>query len=112
MRWHHEQVEGDKDAGKLPEWVRTERRPWQHSGQMTRHWKAALKVAGLPADRVPYCLRHSSIVRMLRQGVPVRIVAAAHDTSIAMIEKHYSAYIVDATEDMLRNALLPLHPEA
>jgi hypothetical protein len=38
----------------------------------------------------------------------VRLVAAAHDTSMAMIEKHYGAFIVDATEDLLRRAMVPM----
>lgn len=111
LRWHHKQVEGDKAAGRLPEWVRTERRPWTVASEMTRPWRAALTVAELPGDLVPYCLRHSSIVRGLRAGLPVRLVAAVHDTSVAMIEKHYGAFIVDATEDLLRRAAVPLAPD-
>ncbi len=112
MRWHHRQVEGDRVAGRLPEWQRTERRPWLTSSEMTRQWQAAITAAGLPADYVPYALRHSSIVRGLRAGLPVRLVAAVHDTSVAMIEKHYSAYVVDASEDLLRRAAVSLAPAA
>lgn len=110
MRWHHRQAEGDKAAGRLPAWVRDERRPWKVAAEMSRPWRAALVAAELPGDLVPYCLRHSSIVRGLRAGLPVRLVAAAHDTSVAMIEAHYSAFIVDAAEDLLRRAALPLAP--
>jgi integrase len=112
LRWHHKQIEGDKATGRLPEWVQTERRSWRLAAEMTRPWRAALTAAGLPGDLIPYCLRHSSIVRGLRVGLPVRLVAAAHDTSVAMIEKHYAAFIVDATEDLLRRALVPLAPAA
>ena len=42
-----------------------------------------------------YCLRHSSIVRMLLRNVPIRLVASLHNTSVAMIEKHYSRYITE-----------------
>lgn len=109
MRWHHRQVEGDKAKGRLPAWERTERRPWVHAAEMTRPWRATLAAAGLPVNLVPYSLRHSSIVRGLRAGLPVRLVAAVHDTSTAMIERHYGAHIVDAAEDLLRRALVPLH---
>ena len=109
MRWHHRQVEGDKEAGRLPAWERTERRPWAHAAEMTRPWRATLAAARLPGNLVPYSLRHSSIVRGLRAGLPVRLVAAVHDTSTAMIERHYGAHIVDAAEDLLRRALVPLH---
>jgi hypothetical protein len=33
-------------------------------------------------------------------------VAALHDTSVEMIEKHYAAYIIDMTEDMARKTLM------
>ncbi len=112
LRWHHRQEAGDKAMGKLPTWVRTERRPWATASELARPWRAALKAAELPADLVPYSLRHSSIVRGLRAGLPVRLVAAAHDTSVAMIEKHYGAFIVDAAEDLLRRAAVPLAPPA
>ena len=75
---------------------------------MTRRWRATIAAAGLPHGLVPYCLRHSSIVRGLRAGLPVRLVAAVHDTSADMIERHYGAFIVDATEDLLRRAIVPM----
>lgn len=53
-----------------------------------------------------YALRHSSIVRALLLNVPVRIVAASHDTSVAAIEKHYSKYILEHSDDISRHALL------
>jgi integrase len=63
--------------------------------------------AGLDPDEVTiYALRHSSIVRQLLKGIPVRIVADAHDTSVAMIEKTYSKYISHHADDLLRGALL------
>jgi hypothetical protein len=105
-------VEGDKAVGRVSEWVRAERRPWAVASEMTRPWRAALTTAELPGDLVPYSLRHSSIVRGLRAGLPVRLVAAVHDTSVAMIEKHYAAFIVDATEDLLRAAAASLAPPA
>jgi hypothetical protein len=75
---------------------------------MTRPWRAAVATAGLPAGLVPYCLRHSSIVRGLTNGLPVSLVAKVHDTSVAMIEKHYGAFIVDAAEELLRRAMVPM----
>lgn len=110
LRWHHRQVGGDPKAGKLPAWERVERRAWRVPSEMSRMWHAAIKAAGLSKGLVPYCLRHSSIVRGLRAGVPVRMVAAVHDTSISMIEKHYSAFIVEADETLLRRASVSLAP--
>ncbi len=112
MRWHHRQVRGDKATGTLPTWERVERRPWTGGDEMTRPWRAAVAAAKLPAGLVPYCLRHSSIVRGLRAGLPVSLVAKVHDTSVAMIEKHYGAWIVDAAEELLRRAVVPMAPAA
>jgi hypothetical protein len=47
---------------------------------------------------------------MLRSGIPVSLVAKAHDTSVAMIERHYGAFVVDASEALLRQAAVPLAP--
>ena len=66
------------------------------------------KPTDLPKDVVPYALRHSSIVRQLRAGLPVRLVAALHDTSSAIIERHYAAAIVDALDDVAAGAVIPL----
>jgi integrase len=59
-----------------------------------------------PTTVTLYSLRHSSIVRALLAGVPVRLCAVGHDTSIAMIEKTYSAFISDHADSLLRRALL------
>ena len=39
-------------------------------------------------------------------GVPVRVVAVNHDTSIPMIERTYSRYIGDHADALARKALL------
>jgi hypothetical protein len=44
----------------------------------------------------------------LRAHPPVRLVAAQHDTSVAMIEKRYSAYVVDAIDELAAKVLAPL----
>jgi integrase len=68
------------------------------------YFAQAATAAKLPKDATIYSLRHSSIVRSLLLGTPVRLVAASHDTSTAMIEKHYSKYIVDPGAAMMRRA--------
>ena len=61
--------------------------------------------AGL-AGTTAYALRHSSIIRQLLAGVPARVVAANHDTSIMMLERSYSAYVLDHCDAVSRAALL------
>jgi integrase len=88
-------------------YVRAERGPWHTSADLAGPWKEIVKRAGL-AKVTPYALRHSSVVRMLLANVPTRMVAALHDTSVLMLEKFYSAYILDAADDLARKALVPL----
>jgi integrase len=105
LRWHSRQIGPFK-------WERTGRQKWKTASETERLWRASVAAAGLPADTVMYALRHSSIVRGLSRGLPVRLVAALHDTSTAMIEKHYAAFIVDATEELARRAVMALAPAA
>ncbi|MGI6854347.1 tyrosine-type recombinase/integrase [Mesorhizobium sp. 1B3] len=104
-RWRHKQVPG---ANGRPQWVRDRRGPWLNASELTRPWQQIIEKAGLSADVVPYALRHSSIVRQLRAGLPVRLVAALHDTSSEMIEAHYAAAIVDALDSLAAGAVVPL----
>jgi integrase len=101
-RWRHRQVKGGH-------WERSERGPWSTS-ELTRPWNAIRDRAGLP-DATPYCLRHSSIVRGIRKNLPIRLVAAAHDTSVQIIERHYSRFIVGDLEKMMAGVVVPLLPE-
>jgi integrase len=81
---------------------------WKRSDH-TRLFRRAVEGAGLDPEVVTiYALRHSSIVRQLLAGVPIRLVAVLHDTSVAMIERHYSAYIDQHLDDaVVRKTLLP-----
>jgi integrase len=63
-----------------------------------------------PAVVTIYALRHSSIVRMLLQNVPIRLVASLHNTGVAMIEKNYSKYITEHSDEISRKALLQDEP--
>ncbi|UPK33337.1 tyrosine-type recombinase/integrase [Bradyrhizobium sp. 186] len=66
-----------------------------------------IKSIGLdPNEVTPYALRHSSIVRQLLRNVPVRVVAATHNTSVAEIERTYSKYITEHSDAVSRRALL------
>lgn len=77
--------------------------------QIYRTFRIVTGRLGLDPALTPYCLRHSSIVRQLLAGVPVRLVAAAHDTSVLILEKVYSRYIVgDPSDALMRRAMLDL----
>jgi integrase len=100
-RWRHRQLSPTK-------WERVSRGPWATASEMGRMWRQALDKAGLPRAIIPYALRHSSIVRGLRMGLPIRLVAALHDTSVAMIERHYSRWITDGLDELAARAVVPL----
>ena len=71
---------------------------------------AVAAAAGLPGT-TSYGLRHSSIVRGLLAGVPIRVVADIHDTSVAEIERTYSRFISHHADAVARAALLdPMQP--
>ena len=73
---------------------------------LAKTFRSVVKRLGLGPEVTPYALRHSSIARQLLSLVPTRVVAAHHDTSIAMIERNYSRYILgDSTEALTRAAL-------
>ncbi|WP_375404147.1 integrase [uncultured Sphingomonas sp.] len=99
-RWRHVQIGPAK-------WRRDSRGPWMIASEMTRPWKAACKVAGV-VGTIPYALRHSSIVRGIREGLPIRLVAAVHDTSVAMIERHYARWIADGLDELAAKAIVPM----
>src|SRR5262249_41715454 len=66
--------------------LRTDGKPWSAtSADHRRPFEQAVARVGLKPSITFYSLRHSSIARALLAGVPVRIVAVAHDTSTLMI---------------------------
>jgi integrase len=89
-------------------WEKGSRGPWHAASELTRPWAPIVSRARLAAGIIPYALRHSSIVRGLRAGLPVRLVAALHDTSSAMIERYYAAFIVDVMDELAARAVVPL----
>ncbi|MET3411656.1 integrase [Methylobacterium sp. 1030] len=98
-RWQKVTVRDHRKVGRVR---------WGEASEMLRPWAEVLKKAGVSSNLVPYALRHSSIVRGLRANLPVRLVAALHDTSTAMIEAHYSAYIVTALDELAALAAVSL----
>jgi len=92
--------------------VRTKGDAWSATSSDHREpFERAVKLAALehPQRVTFYALRHSSIVRRIMLGVPLRLIAAIHDTSTGQIERHYSAYI-DQYGDTGRVGLLDLEP--
>lgn len=99
-RWSYKQ-----EAGSIV-WRKSERAPWK-TAELSRPWHAIRERARLP-EVIPYALRHSSIVRGLRNQLPIQHVAKLHNTSVKMIERHYAKYISTALEDLARAAVVPL----
>lgn len=100
QKWRYRQV-------GVGQWVKERRGPWKTASEMTRAWNHVVDAAGL-AGTIPYALRHSSIVRGIRVNLPIRLVAALHDTSVVMIERHYSRWITEGLEELAARAVVPL----
>jgi integrase len=100
------QAAGDRDA-PAPLLLRADGKPWSATSADHRApFARAVARVGLKPSTTFYSVRHSSIARALLAGVPVRIVAVAHDTSTLMIERTYSRYISDHADSLLRKGLL------
>jgi len=80
-------------------------RPWRPN-EIAKRFPLLRAGAGITA----YSLRHSSITRQLLAGIPVRVVAAHHDSSVQQIEKTYSRYISDHADALTRSALPDFAP--
>ncbi len=85
--------------------LRADGKPWRHSDETPRFETAAAEAG--QAGVTMYALRHTSIVRQILAGVPLRLVAVAHDTSVTMIERNYSRYIDQLGADAALRAVLP-----
>jgi len=78
-------------------------------GDRARHlWRHMAAALGIDAGVTLYSLRHSSIVRQLLAGVPTRVVAAHHDTSVPVLEHTYSRHISTVSDSVVRRALIDL----
>ena len=100
QRWRYRQV-------SAASWERVGRAQWKTASEMTRAWNRVVDAVGLEGT-IPYALRHTSIVRGIRANLPIRLVAALHDTSVIMIERHYSRWITEGLEELAARAVVPL----
>jgi integrase len=91
--------------------VRADGSPWPIADD---EFRKVVVAAGLnDPDLTAYALRHSSIVRQILGGIPVRVVAASHDTSVVQIEKNYSKHIIgDPSDVMCRKVMLNMETAA
>jgi integrase len=94
--------------------LKADGRPWNEqdpASDYRRSVRAVVEKIGLDPDVYGlYAFRHSSITRMLLRGTHTSIVAKAHDTSEAMIRKHYAARILDFTDEITRKTLPAFGP--
>jgi integrase len=91
--------------------LRSDGRAWQSSnrGDHAKLYAKAARTVGVAGTI--YALRHSSIVRSLIAGVPIRVVAAMHDTSVPMIERTYSSFITEFADEVARRGLVSFGEE-
>jgi integrase len=99
---------GQNRGANEPLLVKPSGTPWKKSDHSRLFVRTARKAGLDPKEVTIYALRHSSIVRQLLAGVPVRVVAVNHDTSVMMIERSYSRQIGDHADALARKALLDI----
>ena len=95
---------GDR-RGDAPLLLRADGHAWDPRRQELR-LKFAAVAQGCGLACTAYALRHSSIVRSLLAGTSMRLVATLHDTSAAMIERTYAAFIADHGDAAARRGVL------
>jgi integrase len=90
--------------------LRSDGRVWQSTDKSdhARLFEQAAQRAGVTCTI--YSLRHASIIRSLLAGTPARLTAALHDTSLAMLERTYSAFISEFGDSVARKGLLEIAP--
>lgn len=89
--------------------LRADGKPWSEanvSNDYRHDFKAIIESISLPPTVTAYCFRHSSIARRLLKGMPTKLCADMHDTSVKMIEQHYGKYIIEHGDDIARATLL------
>jgi hypothetical protein len=97
-------------SASAPLLLRHDGQPWDPAhGDHSRLFAPAAERADLAGHTI-YSLRHSSIVRSLLANTPTRVVAVTHNTSVAMIERSYSAFIADHADEAARRGLLEIGP--
>lgn len=90
---------------KAPLFVDGEGSPWKPHSQTLRFHSIAAAAGLDPAVVTVSALRHTSIVRQIMTGTPIRLVAALHDTSVAKIEANYARHIANVGDELARRAL-------
>jgi integrase len=88
--------------------LRANGKPWSASSADHRlPFARAVGHVGLNPRKVTfYSLRHSCAVRQILAGAPLRVIAAALDTSTTQLEKTYSRFIAEHSDVVLRRGLL------
>ncbi len=49
---------------------------------------------------------------MRQASESIWLIAAAHDTSVAVIERHYSRYITEGLDELVARAVVPIVAKA
>ena len=97
-------------ASDAPLLLRRNGLPWRDKPNLDyrRPVREVVKAIGEDPDTVTlYALRHSSIVRTLLKNIPIRLIAALHNTSVGQIERNYSRHITEHhSDDLTRTGLL------
>jgi integrase len=109
-RLHARTIGRSPDAPLL---TKADGEPWRKSNHIDP-FADVVSAVGLDPEVTFYSLRHSSITRQLLSGVPARLVAAVHDTSVRLLEANYSHAIAEQpdADALVRRAMLEVNTNA
>jgi integrase len=77
---------------------------------MSLRFRVVLERLRLDMSLSPYTMRHTSVIRQIRAGTPLRIIGYCHDTSVQEIERTYARYLGDASDDARKGLLADVVP--
>ncbi len=80
-------------------------KPCNYSNFYTRHWKPAIRAAGLPNTLTPHALRHGAASLLLNEGVPITVTSRYLGHANPGITMKVYAHVLDGTSHVAASAM-------
>ena len=80
-------------------------KPVNYSNFYTRHWKPAIRAAGLPDTLTPHALRHGAASLLLNEGVPITVTSRYLGHANPGITMKVYAHVLDGTSHVAAEAM-------
>jgi integrase len=80
-------------------------KPCNYSNFYTRHWKPAIRAAGLPDTLTPHALRHGAASLLLNEGVAITVTSRYLGHANPAITMKVYAHVLDGTSHVAASAM-------